>query len=158
MVDDVELARALHVLFVAHWIGGVSFVTLVALPLARAAADPRKGWALFELIESRFSAQVRWTIPLAGATGLWVTWRLELWPRFQDPAFWWMTAMVLVWTLFMIAVFVIEPFAHRRLEAEAARDPEGVMRRLYRVHLVLLAAAAITIVGAVAGSRGGLFS
>ena len=158
MVDDVELARALHVLFVAHWIGGVSFVTLVALPLARAAADPRKGWALFESIESRFSAQVRWTIPLAGATGLWVTWRLELWPRFQDPAFWWMTAMVLVWTLFMIAVFVIEPFAHRRLEAEAARDPEGVMRRLYRVHLVLLAAAAITIVGAVAGSRGGLFS
>ena len=47
MIDDIELARALHVLFVAHWIGGVSFVTLVALPLARAASDARKGWALF---------------------------------------------------------------------------------------------------------------
>ena len=43
VIDDVELARALHVLFVAHWIGGVSFVTLVALPLARAASDARKG-------------------------------------------------------------------------------------------------------------------
>ena len=158
MIDDVELARALHVLFVAHWIGGVSFVTLVALPLARATSDAQKGWALFEAIESRFSAQVRWTIPLAGATGLWMTWRLELWLRFADPSFWWMDAMVLVWALFMIAVFVIEPFAHRGLEAEASRDPKGVMRRLYRVHLVLLAAAAITIVGAVAGSRGGLFS
>ena len=35
MIDDIELARALHVLFVFHWIGGVAFVTLVALPLAR---------------------------------------------------------------------------------------------------------------------------
>ena len=158
MIDDVELARALHVLFVAHWIGGVSFVTLVALPLARAASDARKGWALFESIENRFSAQARWTIPLAGATGLWMTWRLEAWPRFSDPLFWWMDAMVLVWALFMLAVFVIEPFGRRRLEAEAARDPAGLIRRLFRVHLVLLAAAALTIVGAVAGSRGGLFS
>ena len=156
MIDDIELARALHVLFVAHWIGGVSFVTLIALPLAR-AASAGKGWALFELIETRVSAQVRWTIPLAGATGLWMTWRLDLWPRFADPSFWWMDAMVLVWALFMVAVFVIEPFAHRRLEAEAARDPDGLMRRLFRVHLILLAAAALTIIGAVAGSRGGLF-
>ena len=145
-------------LFVAHWIGGVSFVTLVALPLARAAPDARKGWALFESIESRFSAQVRWTIPLAGAAGLWITWRQDLWARFAYPMFWWMDAMVLVWALFMIAVFVIEPIAHRRLSAEAARDPEGLMRRLFRVHLVLLALASITILGAVAGSRGGLFS
>ena len=157
MIDDVELARALHVLFVAHWIGGVSFVTLIALPLALAAPDPRKGWALFESIENRFSAQVRWTIPLAGATGFWMTYRLDAWPRFQVAYFWWMDAMVLVWALFMTAVFVIEPFAHRRLEALAARDPAGLMRRLFRVHLVLLAAAALTIVGAVAGSRGGLF-
>lgn len=158
VIDDLELMRALHVLFVAHWIGGVSFVTLVALPLARAASDARDGWVLFESIESRFAAQVRWTIPLAGATGLWMTWRLEVWPRFSDPSFWWMDAMVVVWVFFMIAVFVIEPFAHRRLEAEASRDPEGLMRRLFRVHLVLLAAAALTIIGAVAGSRGGLFS
>ena len=35
-LDDIELARALHVLFITHWIGGVAFITLVALPLARA--------------------------------------------------------------------------------------------------------------------------
>jgi len=32
-----------------------------------------------------------------------------------------------------------------------------VLRRLSRAHLVLLAAAIITILGAVAGSNGGLF-
>ena len=81
-LDDIELARALHVLFVTHWIGGVAFITLVALPLANAREDPRVGWALFEAIEKRFSAQVRWSIPLAGATGLWMAWRLDLWSQF----------------------------------------------------------------------------
>ena len=85
-IDDVEIARALHVLFVAHWIGGVAFVTLVALPLARASGEAEKGWALFEAIERRFAAQVRFSIPLAGATGLWMAWRLDLWGLFAEPA------------------------------------------------------------------------
>jgi uncharacterized membrane protein len=157
MVENIELARALHVIFVVHWIGGVAFVTLVALPLARASSDAPKGWALFEAIENRFAAQVRWSIPLAGATGLWMVWRMELWPRFADASFWWMHAMVLVWALFMAVVFVIEPLAHHLIAANASRDPAGLLRRLQRVHLALLAAAAVTIVGAVAGARGGLF-
>ncbi len=157
MIDDIELARALHVLFVVHWIGGVAFVTLVSLPLARSKGEATASWALFEAIESRFAAQVRWSIPLAGLTGLWMTWRLELWGLFPDPAYWWLDAMVFVWTLFMLIVFVVEPLAHKRLSAVAARDPAGVLRRLFRAHIVLLAAAAVTILGAVAGAHGGLF-
>ena len=86
-----------------------------------------------------------------------MTWRLGLWGLFADPAYWWLDAMAIVWTLFMVMVFVVEPFAHRRLAAEAARDPAGVLRRVYRVHLVLLAAAAVTILGAVGGTHGGFF-
>ena len=154
-MDDIELARALHVLFITHWIGGVAFVTLVALPLARANEDAGKGWSLFEAIEKRFSAQVRWSIPLAGATGLWMAWRVGLWAQFADPAFWWLDAMALVWALFMLIVFVVEPIAHPRLAAEAARDPGAVLQRLWRAHLVLLLAAIVTILGAVAGGHGG---
>lgn len=154
-LNDIELARALHVLFVTHWIGGVAFITLVALPLAR-ARDPREGWALFEAIEQRFSAQVRWSIPLAGLTGLWMAWRLDLWALFADPAFWWLDAMVLVWAVFMALVFVAEPIARARLAAEAQRDPGSVLRRLWRAHIVLLSAAIVTILGAVAGAHGGL--
>ncbi len=157
MIDDIEIARALHVLFVAHWIGGVSFVTLVALPLARSKSEAKAGWALIQAIERRFAAQVRWSIPLAGLTGLWMTFRLGLWGLFVYPAYWWLDAMVVVWTLFMLIVFVVEPRAHKRLESLAARDPAAVLRRLCRVHLVLLAAAAITILGAVAGTHGGVF-
>ncbi len=157
VIDDIELARALHVLFVAHWIGGVAFVTLVALPLARSNGEAGAGWALFEAIENRFAAQVRWSIPLAGLTGLWMTLRLELWGLFPNPSFWWLDAMVFLWTLFMLLVFVIEPFAHGRLSSLAARDPAAALRRVFRAHIVLLAAAAVTILGAVAGAHGGLF-
>ena len=157
MIDDIELARALHVLFVVHWIGGVAFVTLVALPLARSKGEAKAGWALFETIENRFAAQARWSIPSAGLTGLWMTWRLGLWGLFPDPAYWWLDAMVFVWTLFMLVVFVVEPLAHKRLAGLAARDPTGVLRRLFRAHIVLLVAAAVTILGAVAGAHGGLF-
>jgi uncharacterized membrane protein len=155
MIDDIALARALHVLFVTHWIGGVAFVTLVALPLALASEDSARGWALFGAIERRFAAQVRVSIPLAGATGLWMTWRLDLWSRFADPEVWWMGAMAGLWTLFMLIVFVVEPFMAARLAAMAARDPHAALRRVTLAHSVLLALAIATIIGAVAGAHGG---
>jgi uncharacterized membrane protein len=157
-LDDIELARALHVLFIMHWIGGVAFVTLVALPLARAREDGLAGWALFEAIEKRFSQQVRWSIPLAGATGLWMVWRLDLWTQFSDPTFWWLDAMALIWAVFMALVFVVEPIVRTKLAAEATRDPRAVLRRLSRAHIVLLSAMVVTILGAVAGAHGGLFN
>ena len=154
----LDPSGALHVVFVTHWIGGVAFITLVALPLARASQDGAKGWALFEAIEKRFSRQVKWSIPLAGLTGLWMAWRLDLWAEFAEPSFWWLDAMALVWALFMALVFVVEPIARPRLAAEAAREPGAVLRRIWRAHFVLLAAAIVTILGAVAGAHGGLFS
>jgi hypothetical protein len=85
-----------------------------------------------------------------------MTARLGLWGAFSDPAYWWMDAMAVVWALFILIIFGVEPIAHRRIAAAAARAPEAVLRRLFRVHLALLAAAAVTIMGAVIGSHGGL--
>ncbi len=55
MIDDITIARALHVLAVVHWIGGVSFVTLIVLPLARCCGAA--GIDLFERIEHGFSGR-----------------------------------------------------------------------------------------------------
>ena len=38
--NDFAIARALHVLAVLIWIGGVAFVTLVLLPACRALSEP----------------------------------------------------------------------------------------------------------------------
>ncbi|MGQ3671522.1 hypothetical protein ACT6QG_03885 [Xanthobacter sp. TB0136] len=152
-MDDVTLARALHVLSIVHWIGGVSFVTLIILPLARRRAG-LAGPEFFEAVEHRFAAQVRFSIPLAGLTGFWMTWRLDLWARFHDPAFWWMSAMLILWVMFMMAVFVVEPLLKHRLEAAARAAPEASLRRAAHLHLILLTLAAITILGATAGAHG----
>ena len=152
-MDDLMLARALHVLAVIHWIGGVGFVTLVALPLARARGGA-EGLALFAAFERSFSGQVKLSIPLAGASGLWMTYRGDIWYRFADPHFWWMDAMAGLWTVFALIVFVAEPLFHHEFERLAAANPTAALKRIARMHAVLLTLGAITAFGAVAGAQG----
>ena len=61
--------------------------------------------------------------------------------------------MVLVWAIFMIMLFVLEPLViHRRMSNSP--DPSGDFRRMEHMHRVLLVAALITLAGAVGGSHG----
>ena len=94
---------------------------------------------------------------LAGASGLWLVWRLGVWDRFTDPLnWWWMHGMVVVWTLFAVMLFILEPFVLDKLfKAAAQRDPLGTMARIQRLHQVLLTVSLIVVLGAVAGSHGG---
>jgi uncharacterized membrane protein len=153
-MDDVALARAIHVLAVIHWIGGLAFVTLVVLPLARARSTGEEALALFEGVERRFAPQVRVSIPLAGATGIWMTWRLDLWERFVDPSFWWMTAMAGLWLVFMLMLFVIEPLGQATFRRKARLDAAAALRRVSRLHEILMVLTAVTALGAVAGAHG----
>ena len=59
VVDDVTIARALHVLAVVLWIGGVAFVTTVLLPAVRNTQAPADQVVFFENVERRFSGQAR---------------------------------------------------------------------------------------------------
>ncbi|MGE3872067.1 MAG: hypothetical protein AB7F74_03820 [Parvibaculaceae bacterium] len=156
-MDDIILARALHVIAVIHWIGGLSFVTLVILPLAGSHRTAEEILALFERVERRFSAQARISIPLAGASGLWMTYRLVLWDRFVDPNFWWMGAMLVLWLFFMLMLFVIEPILHAKFESLVRQNPAATLRRISRLHKLLLLLAALTALGAVAGAHGFTF-
>ncbi|MEO7008393.1 MAG: hypothetical protein ABI156_04520 [Caldimonas sp.] len=159
-MSDLALARTLHVVGVVLWIGGVAFVTLVLLPGLRdlrKSPDGDRAFGIFEAFERRFARQARYTTQLTGLTGLYMVWRLDLWSRFADPAYWWMDAMVLLYLVFTALLFVLEPFVlHRHFEARAARDPAGTQRAVLRMHRVLLAASLVTIAGAVAGSHGWL--
>jgi len=102
-VDDVTIARALHVLAVVLWIGGVAFVTMVLLPAVRNIQASADRVVFFETLERRFSGQARWTTTLAGFTGFYMLVRLDLWDRFLSVAYWWMHAMVGVWFVFTLS-------------------------------------------------------
>ena len=140
---------------VIHWIGGLSFVTLIALPLARSRATREEALLLFEGVERRFSAQLRVTIPLVGATGLWMTYRMELWERFLEPHFWWMWAMLVLWLFFMTMIFILEPLLRGRFEERTERDFVAAFRKMIALHGFLLACAVATVCGAVEGAHGG---
>lgn len=157
MIDDLILARALHVLAIVHWIGGVGFVTLVILPFAASHSSAAEGLAMFDAVERRFAAQVRISIPIAGAAGFWLTYRMDLWARFHDPHFWWMTAMAGLWLVFMLVVFFVEPFFHDGFERAARCAPAAALHRIWRLHMLLFAVATLTVLGAVAGAHGFFF-
>ncbi len=154
-MDDVTIVRAIHVLSIVLWIGGVGFVTTVILPAVRRLKGAEDRLTFFDTFERYFAWQARITTLFTGLTGLHMVIRLELWDRFLSVSFWWMHAMVLVWLLFTLMLFVAEPlFLHRWLVARAQVDPEATFRAIERLHWCLLTLSAMTILGAVAGSHG----
>ncbi|MEX1155374.1 hypothetical protein [Parvibaculum sp.] len=155
-MDDILIARVLHVLAIVHWIGGVMLVTAVILPAVIRFSEPARRVALFEEIEGRFSFQAKFSVTLAGLSGFYMTWRLEAWARFSEPQFWWMHAMVLVWAIFSFVLFVAEPlFLHDWFRRRAAQDPDAIFALVQRGHWILLTLSAVTIAGAVLGGHGG---
>ena len=157
-MDPAIAARALHALGVVLWIGGVAFVTTVLLPSVRRLKTPDERVAFFEAIEGRFAWQARGTTLLVGTTGFYLAHAWNLWERFASAAYWWMHAMVAVWALFTVMLFIAEPlFLHRWVLEAATREPERIFRRIERLHRVLLTVSVLTVLGAVAGSHGWSF-
>jgi uncharacterized membrane protein len=156
-IDDVALARAIHILALVHWIGGVAVVTTIVLPNARALPDAQDAVAAFEAFERRFASQVRISILLVGLSGFYMLAKLDAWDRFRYAAFWWLDLMVAVWTVFAVVVYVLEPLVlHRRFRAFALRDKDRAFAAAMRFHAVALLISAFAIAAGVLGAHGGL--
>lgn len=147
-MTDMGIAIGLHLLGVLWWIGGLTFVTCVFLPLARTGklGDIQ---AAFHLIESRFAPQVKTALLLVGASGLYMVWRQQAWGWFADPHRWWLTAMLLYWSWFALMLFVLGPSGVlKRMMKGAGGDQATAWRRLHLIHGVLLAIGLVIVFGA----------
>jgi hypothetical protein len=121
-MDDVVIARALHVLAVVLWIGGVFLATTVVLRAVRRGDLGEDRLRAFQAIQHRFVWQARTAVILVGLAGLYMTWRLDLWSWFRSADFWWMHAMVCLWLLFAFILFIGESFIlHRHFRRWAAQ-------------------------------------
>ncbi|MBF0283629.1 MAG: hypothetical protein HQL51_04130 [Magnetococcales bacterium] len=156
--EGLALARAVHVLAVILWIGGVGVVTTALLPAARRAPTPQQGLDLFLRIEEGFSVQARWSVLLAGLSGFFLLDGLHDFSRILHPgSSWWLLPMIGVWTLFAVVLFILEPFVLRqRIPAIIQRDPAGVLRRVTLAHRLLLTFSLLAAALAAAGAHGGL--
>jgi uncharacterized membrane protein len=152
-MDDLALARSVHVIAVLFWIGGVGFVTWVVMPALRASEAPADRLFRFHQIESRFAWQARIWVALAGLSGLWLIYRADMWARFAQPHFWWMHLMLALWLVFALMLFVLEPLVlHRRMARSIT--PQADFVRMMRLHQVLSLLGVATVFGAVGGSHG----
>jgi uncharacterized membrane protein len=154
-MDDVTIARAIHVLAIVFWIGGVAMVTTVLLPAVQRFKSAEERVAFFERVEQGFAWQARVTTLIAGVSGFYMVDRLGLWTSFFSIEYWWLIAMVSIWWLFTAMLFAAEPlFLNRWFEERAKLAPESTFVLIQRLHWVLLILSLITIFGAVAGSHG----
>lgn len=156
-MDSFIAARVIHVLSIIFWIGGVAMVTTVLLPAVRQFKSKDEQVAFFEQVESRFAWQSRFTTLFGGVSGFYMVHLLNAWERFGNPDYWWMTMMVVVWVIFTLMLFIMEPlFLHKLLVKKAQAQPEKVFSMIQRMHWFLLLISVVTAGGAVAGSHGWL--
>lgn len=154
-IEFLELTRALHVVGVVIWIGGVAMVTTVIFPALRACALGQDAYAAFEAVESRFVWQARGAILLVGLTGLYMLSALGIGPDFYSAHFWWIHAMVLLWLVYAFILFIAEPFLfRRRFKRWVDRSPSQALAWLHAGHGLLLLLSVLPVLAAVAGSHG----
>ena len=109
----------------------------------------------FEQIESRFALQAKITTVLTGLSGFYMLYVLDAWDRYLDYRYWWIHAMSLVWILFTLVLFIMEPFVlHKLFRKYGEKDIAKTFRIMHRAHWILLLLSLITTAGAVQGAMG----
>ncbi len=159
-MDEFVFARVLHVLGVVLWIGGVAMVTTVLLPALARMQSPAEAMEFFSRFRQRFAAQARVSTFIVGLSGFYMVYVLDAWQRFTQWQYWWMHTMVLIWLLFSVMLFVMEPRG-RRQQAIVSAQPNvsaETFAKIQRKHQFLLILSLLTIAGAVAGSHGWLIT
>jgi uncharacterized membrane protein len=154
-MDDAAIARAIHVAAVVVWIGGLTMVTTIILPIVRRKGSGEDAIPLLEAVERRFVWQARVATVLVALSGFYMVYRYDLWSRFSSATFWWMHAMVAVWIIFTLLLFVGEPLVVRHwVHKQVRAGNTALLVRLHRMHGVLLVLTLVTVLAAVAGSHG----
>jgi uncharacterized membrane protein len=158
MMEDFDLfvlTRAFHVLGVVLWIGGVAFVTLVLIPALKNITDGEQRLMLFEQLEGRFAFQARIVTVLTGLAGFYMIEFMDAWHRYQLIEYWWMHLMTIIWVIFTLVLFVLEPLVlHRVFHQKALKDSDRAFNLIHRMHKILLSLSLLAVFGAVAGSHG----
>ncbi len=149
------IARAIHVVSVVMWIGGVYFVTTVLIPKLRNENDPHIRLGQFEAIERRFALQAKFITVVAGLSGFNMVHYLNGWERYLHIEYWWLHLMSFVWLVFTLVLFIFEPLIlHSWFHEQAKNNSDQAFALLHNFHKAILTVSLVAIFGAVAGSHG----
>jgi uncharacterized membrane protein YhaH (DUF805 family) len=80
---------------------------------------------------------------------------MNAWDRYQHLQYWWMHLMTLIWIIFTLVLFVLEPlFLHQWFHEQAVKDSAKTFSLIHTIHKILLALSLLAVMGAVAGAHG----
>lgn len=145
------IARALHIVAVVMWIGGVAFVTTVLIPSLRSSQSLENKLNLFELLEGKFGFQAKLTTLVTGISGFYMIYVLNAWATMQ----WWIHLMIFIWVIFTLVLFVFEPlFLHKWFHQKAQKNNEKAFFFLQLMHTILLSLSLLAVFCGVAGTHG----
>lgn len=151
-INHYVIARAIHVVGVVLWIGGVAFVTTVLIPALKNLNGTDKRLELFEKLEGKFSFQAKIVTLVTGLSGFWMLEVMQGWNRYLHLQFWWLHLMTLIWFVFTLVLFVLEPLIlHRHFHRLANENSDRAFDLIHRAHKILLGLSLIAIIGAVIG-------
>lgn len=150
---ELTITRAIHVMSIVIWIGGVSFVTMVILPAIKSQYGFSQQESIFHLIENRFAKIAKWMLLIAGVSGFYMVDQLNAWGRFTQKQFFWMHAMVFVWLIFTLALFIVEPILKKR-HRQNSQGSKHTMEVTLRLHVILLMVSLVTVFISVLGAHG----
>ena len=154
-MDNFIIARIIHVLAVVLWIGGVAFVTFVLIPSLRRTQTEENRLTLFETLEGRFSLQAKFTTLLTGLSGFYMLHFMNAWSMYQELQYWWLHLMTIVWLIFTLVLFVLEPvFLHKWFHKQALLDNKRAFKYLHYMHIFLILLSLLAVAGAVGGAHG----
>ncbi len=151
------IARVVHVLAVVIWIGGVAMVTMVLIPAIKRFKSNDEKSDIFTRIESKFSTVAKHATLLTGISGFYMLYVMNAWDRYLDIRYWWVHGMTLLWLIFTLILFVLEPLVlHKIFQKYVKIDPVRTFKIMHTAHWILLILSLITMAGAVAGAHGWL--
>jgi len=148
------LMHIIHLLTVILWIGGLAFVTVIMLPITLSTKDSLQKVLSFQRVEHRFAKQARIYNVITGASGfamLYITgWHNLLFTGQGIP----LTVMTMIWVFWFVMLWGLEPLIIRKmlekmLKGEEKMDIDGVFRKMFVLHWVLMA---VSLVAAAAGA------
>jgi uncharacterized membrane protein len=111
----------IHVICVIVWIGGVTFVTTVIFPMMYRTEGSLEKALLFQGVEHRFAAIVKWLIAITGATGLWILYQKYGFGILAQPRGAGIVIMLFAWAFYTTILL-----SERKIFAKIFADPEKI--------------------------------
>ncbi len=150
-----SILHIIHIITVVVWIGGLSFITLLILPLIIDMDDPLQKALLFQRIEHKFAPMARIYNIIVGISGfvmVYLTGWYKLYPTYKGLP---LLIMTLIWVMWFIMLFGLEPVIIRKMldrmvKRNEKMEIENIFRLMNRMHFILLLLSFIAIIAGVA--------